>query len=175
MVAVEDHSRAGSARTLRHLKRALHHVGVEPLVHRPPHDAAVERIEHHRQVQPTLKGAMPRGGGDPEAVVSVMGEDALHVILSQLVKTAASAPSLAVMHALKALGAHQAHHAMTRGAQLGLLSKLGVNAPDTVRAAATLEDRLDDITECGVGDVTLGCRPRPPGVIAAPRDLQEPG
>lgn len=153
---MEDHSRAGSARTLRHLKRAFHQVGVEPLVHRPPHDEAVEHIEPHRQVQPTLKGAMLRVGGDPEAVVSVMGEDALHVILSRLVKTAASAPSLAVMHALRALRAHQAHHAVTRGAQLGLLSKLGVNAPGTVRAAATLEDRLDNITERGVGDVTLG-------------------
>jgi len=77
MVGVVNRARRWTAVPDRHLQRVDDQLRAHVLGHRPPDDAAAEAVQHDRQVEPALAGAVPGDVGDVEPVRCVGPEVAL--------------------------------------------------------------------------------------------------
>ena len=75
-----DHFGAGRAPSQRHVQRLEHELGPEMVRHRPAHDPATERVEHHRQVQEPGPGRDVGRIRHPQPVRSLGGELTLYQI-----------------------------------------------------------------------------------------------
>jgi hypothetical protein len=161
----------------RHVQGIKDQLGAQVLSHRPPDDPAGEGVQHHRQVQPTLAGALLGDVGHPQPVRSWRSEVALDQVgrwSSLRVAAGQTAPPTPVA-AFEASGAHQSGHAFAAHLHAQAQPQLGVHARGAVGGAAAGVDLADLLEQRLVSYCPLRQRPARPGVVARACHTQHAG
>src|SRR6202795_2237206 len=143
MVRVMNHL-SMPALSERHVKRCQYQFGAQMSFHRPAHNLAAERVEHHRQVKKAGPGWNVADVSDPQTIWRRNGEGAFNQIWSGFggaVAHGGGTPS-ASAGAVKPRRAHQPRHSLVSHV-VALRLELGVDpwhAVGCVRAAMNRGD-----------------------------------
>jgi hypothetical protein len=177
MVGVMDQPGRWLPLSDRHVEGVQHEFGAQVLSHRPADDPAGEAVQHNRQVQPALVGALLGDVGHPQPIGSWWGEVPLNQIRrGDGVWVAAGQPTQPTpMAALQTRGAHQPGHPLATNPDVQTQPQLGVHAWGAIGPAAAGMDLADLLGERLVSHGPLRQRPAHPGVIARACHTQHAG
>jgi hypothetical protein len=168
VIGVVHQARRGVALADGHVQGVQDQFGAQMVGHRPAHDPAGEAVQHHRQVQPALVGALLGDVGHPQPVRPWRREVPLHQVrrwCSGRVAACRPVPSTAV-DALQAVVTHQPGDPFAADVDIQAQPELGVYAWRAIGAPAAGMDLADLFAEIGVLQRPLRRRARRPGVVA---------
>ncbi len=143
---------------------------------RPAHHAAAEPVDDHREVQPSLAGAVLGHVGDVEPVRGIGGEVPLDQVRrwrGGLVATR-GAPQTTSVHALQAGGAHQPLDTAVADLDATTHGELGMHTAVAVGAVGSGVHVVDRVHEVGLLEITVAGLAAQPFVVPRRRDLQHP-
>lgn len=126
-----------------HLERVDDDVGGDAVGDRPADDAAGERVDHGRAVDPAVAGAMLRDVAEPEPIRLVRAELPLHQVVVRGGVGLPAAPLPAMTDASEVRLPHQPCHAFPADMDAQPESQLGMHARRPVGAARARVDLPD--------------------------------
>jgi hypothetical protein len=147
-----------------HVQGVQYQLGAQVVGHGPAHDAARERVQHDRQVQPAFVGALLGDVGHPQPIRRGRGEVALDQVgcrRGQGISSGQPGSSTAV-HALQPMLAHEPGDPFPPDVDAQPQPQLGMDAWGAIDPTAARMDLADLLSQYRVGlpALTAAATPR---------------
>jgi hypothetical protein len=150
VVSVVNQSWSGLALGDRHVERVQHQLGAQVVGHRPADDPAGEAVQHDREIEPAVAGALLGDVGHPQPVWCWWREVALDQIgrRGSLGIAAGQPAQPAAMHALQSRVTHESGDPLATNPDVQTQPKFGMHAWGAIGPAAAGMDLADLLGEC---------------------------